>query len=186
MVLVRIPNVGILGAEFASCACYLCALFINLIALKKQNMFRFDLKIFVVFILSLSIYFSKYIFEMLQKTHKKKTGALIKASCLLGCYAAGVIDDNDEKIKSTVIYAENIGLAFQIIDDILDKTGDVENLGKNINMDENKTTYLSFFSVDEAYNMAKNATETAINAIKGYENSEILVEFAKFLLDRKS
>ena len=126
-------------------------------------------------------------FPLLLKMHRKKTGALIIASALLGCYAAGIASENDVRMKDAALYAENIGLAFQVIDDILDATSDDITLGKRVHADERmqKTTFLSEMSVVEAYAYAKQKTETAVSAIEKYENSEILIDFARYLLERK-
>lgn len=126
-------------------------------------------------------------FPLLLKMHRKKTGALIIASALLGCYAAGIASMEDVRMKDATIYAENIGLAFQVIDDILDATSDDITLGKRVHADEKmqKTTFLSEMSIEEAYAYAKQKTETAVLAIEKYENSQILIDFAKYLLERK-
>lgn len=126
-------------------------------------------------------------FSLLLKMHRKKTGALIIASALLGCYAAGISSREDERMKDAALYAENIGLAFQVIDDILDATSDDITLGKRVHADERmqKTTFLSEMSIEEAYAYAKQKTETAVSAIEKYENSKILIDFARYLLERK-
>ena len=124
-------------------------------------------------------------FETLLKLHSKKTGALISASAMLGCLAAGV-KKSDKKFISAREYASKIGLAFQIIDDILDATADVTVLGKNTGTDEdrNKTTFLTFMSIDEARAYAKRLTDEAKEAIADFENNEILCELADYLLTR--
>lgn len=124
--------------------------------------------------------------KTLMKLHRKKTGALIRCAALLGCIAAG-LDWSDERTQAACSYAEKIGLAFQIVDDILDVTGDVALLGKTIgsDVDEGKTTFVSFFTPDEAYEKAKELTEEAIADIENYENSAALTELARFLLDRR-
>ena len=124
-------------------------------------------------------------FETLLKLHSKKTGALISASAMLGCLAAGV-KKSDKKFISAREYASKIGLAFQIIDDILDATADVTVLGKNTGTDEdrNKTTFLAFMSIEEARAYAKRLTDEAKEAIADFENNEILCELADYLLTR--
>lgn len=92
-----------------------------------------------------------------------KTCALIEAACVTGCIAAGA----DEKtITAARRYAHEFGVAFQIIDDILDVIGDVETLGKPINSDaeENKSTYASLFGLERAGELAAMHTENALAA----------------------
>ena len=89
--------------------------------------------------------------ELLLKLHAHKTGALIAVSAELGCLAAGLMRD-DPLTKSAITYAKGIGLAFQIIDDILDVTADAETLGKSVGSDEKsqKTTFLTYFDIEGA------------------------------------
>ena len=123
--------------------------------------------------------------EKLKKLHRKKTGALISCSVLLGCIAADLAWD-DERTASAMKYAENIGLTFQIIDDILDVVGNEGTLGKNIGSDAElgKTTFMSYYSVEEARTLASSLTAEAVSAIAEFEGSEILTDFAVFLLER--
>ena len=120
------------------------------------------------------------------KLHSLKTGALISAAAVMGALAAGV-ELTDPCMADVVTYAENIGLAFQIVDDILDATGDSRELGKNVGVDaeRNKNTFLSFYSVEEAQFYANRLTEEAVSAIKKYPDSEILVAVAEWLATRK-
>lgn len=126
-------------------------------------------------------------FATLMKMHEKKTGALIKASCLLGTIAAGITDENDARYKAAEKYAYGIGIAFQIVDDILDVEGDASVLGKATNADAalGKTTFLSFMSIDEAKAYAKQLTDEAISAIEPFDGCQTLKELAIFLLTRK-
>ena len=112
-------------------------------------------------------------FDTLVRLHKLKTGKLISASAKLGCLAAG-IDENDERCISAIKYAENVGLAFQIIDDILDY-----NEGKR-----ELNSFLSFMSVEEATNYALDLTESGINAISPYDDGTFS-ELAKYLIVRE-
>lgn len=123
--------------------------------------------------------------EKLKKLHAKKTGALIRCSALLGCIAAG-LDWSDERTQAAVKYAENIGLAFQIIDDILDVEGDEEKLGKPIGSDkeQGKVTFMGYYSVEEARREAKLLTNEAIAAIADFEGAEALTLLAEYLLNR--
>ena len=124
--------------------------------------------------------------ETLKKMYSYKTGAMIRASAVMGALAAGV-EMADPRMNDVIEYAKCIGLTFQIIDDILDVTGTVEMLGKNPGRDkkEHKTTYLKFFTIDEAFEHATELTNSAIKAISKYDGSDFLVELAKFLLNRK-
>lgn len=123
-------------------------------------------------------------FETVVKTHSLKTGAMIKAAVLLGLVAAGVTDEAVFAAFGT--YAQYIGLAFQIVDDLLDVVGDEAVLGKTIGSDaeEGKTTFMNFFSPEEARNYARELTERAKAAVMPYGNSEDLCLLADYLLAR--
>ena len=123
--------------------------------------------------------------EKLKKLHRKKTGALISCSVLLGCIAADVEWD-DERTVAAMKYAENVGLTFQIIDDILDVVGNEGTLGKNIGSDAEmgKTTFMSYYTVEEARALAASLTDEAIEAIAEFDDTEVLTDFAVFLLKR--
>lgn len=129
----------------------------------------------------------KFELETLKKMNAYKTGALIRAAAVLGCLAACVSPSGDE-IKDAIMYADSIGLAFQIVDDILDATGTADVLGKNPGQDEkeNKTTYLSFYSIEGAREEARKLTDAAVSAVSKYQNSEFLISLAKYLLERKN
>ena len=124
--------------------------------------------------------------DELLKLHSLKTGALISAAAVMGALAAG-ISLTDACMADVVTYAENIGLAFQIVDDILDATGDSQTLGKNVGVDaeRNKNTFLSFFTVEEAQFYADRLTKEAVDAVRKYPESEILIRVAEWLATRK-
>ena len=124
--------------------------------------------------------------DQLLKLHSLKTGALISAASVLGALAAG-IDLTDPCMEDVVTYAEKIGLAFQIVDDILDCTGDAKELGKNVGVDaeHQKNTFLSFYTVEEAQFYADKLTRDAVGAIRKYRNSETLCALAEWLATRK-
>ena len=121
----------------------------------------------------------------LVELHMGKTGAMICASVQLGCLAAGYAPNHEVTEKLTE-FAQKIGLVFQIVDDVLDVTSTNEELGKSIGSDKekNKTTFLSFFSVDEARQYARQLTDEAISCLGGLENSERLGCLALYLCDR--
>ncbi|MBR2722170.1 MAG: polyprenyl synthetase family protein [Clostridia bacterium] len=124
--------------------------------------------------------------DELLKLHSLKTGALINAACVMGALAAGV-SLGDARMKDVVTYAENIGLAFQIVDDVLDEIGDSAELGKNVGVDaeRNKNTFLTFYSVKEAQFYAEEVTAIAVRAIQKYPDSEALRTLAEWLCTRK-
>lgn len=124
--------------------------------------------------------------EQLIELHVGKTGALICASVQLGCLAAGIAPD-DEKMNDMTAVSTQIGLAFQIIDDVLDVTSTAETLGKPIGSDkeQNKTTFLRFFTVEQALAYAKQCTDTAVSILEKYENSDRLIAIAQLLCSRE-
>ena len=119
----------------------------------------------------------------LEKMHHLKTGALIQAAALLG----GVYGNAQEK-NAISIYAKNIGLAFQVIDDILDVEADTTTLGKTAgkDADSNKPTYVSILGLTEAKRHAQQLYDNAIAALAPYgEHSLRLRELAAFITKRK-
>ena len=125
-------------------------------------------------------------FSELLTLHRLKTGALIKCAALLGALAAGYGRESKEA-KEAESYAEGIGLAFQVVDDILDATATAEALGKSVGGDaeRNKTTFLSYYSVDGAWEYAREITENAVKGISAWSAPDTLCELAYYLLDRK-
>lgn len=124
--------------------------------------------------------------DAVKATDKRKTGELIRVSAILGCIAA---DADEAMIKAAEEYCGNIGLAFQIVDDILDVTSDEETLGKPVGSDsENeKSTYVTLLGLDES---SRYASELTANAKKSLEifgsEGEFLLELADRLSDRKN
>jgi geranylgeranyl pyrophosphate synthase len=123
--------------------------------------------------------------EELVELHLGKTGAMICVSVQLGCLAAGFAPNSETSEKLT-LFARNIGLVFQIIDDILDVTSTVEELGKNIGSDKdsNKTTFMTFFTPDEAKAYAEKLTLEAVESIVNINGVEGLISLAGFLCER--
>lgn len=124
--------------------------------------------------------------DELLKLHSLKTGALMSAAAVMGALAAGVTF-GDPRMRDVVTYAENIGLAFQIVDDILDATGDADMLGKNVGVDaaHKKSTFLSFYSIEEARFYAETLTREATDALRKYPDSDALRSLAEWLCTRK-
>lgn len=119
-------------------------------------------------------------------TERLKTGALIKAAATMGCIAAGA---DEEQIRAAQTYCENIGLAFQIVDDILDVTSDEETLGKPIGSDsENgKSTFVSLLGLEESARYARELTAQAKAALNIFgREGDFLSELADKLSERKN
>ena len=125
-------------------------------------------------------------YEELLALHAHKTGALIRVAAQLGCLAAGVSVDAPE-MAAAEGYAERIGLAFQVIDDILDATSTPEVLGKSVggDADHHKNTFLSFSTIPEAEAYAARLTEEAVALLAPYAGSERLAALAEYLAVRK-
>lgn len=124
--------------------------------------------------------------EALKKLHAHKTGAMIEVSATLGCLAAGLSLD-DPHTEAAKRFARGIGLAFQIVDDVLDVTADAALLGKPIGSDaENeKTTFLTYFTVEEALDYARAVTKDAKEALAGLPQTEFLHKLADYLVTRE-
>ncbi len=125
-------------------------------------------------------------YEELLTLHAHKTGALIRVAAQLGVLAAGWGADTPE-MAAAVGYADRIGLAFQVVDDMLDVTSIPETLGKSVGGDaaHNKNTFLSFHTIAEAEVYAEQLTEEAIACIKAYPGSDRLIAIARYLAVRK-
>ncbi|MBE6544177.1 MAG: polyprenyl synthetase family protein [Ruminococcaceae bacterium] len=115
--------------------------------------------------------------------HEGKTVALIQASCVLGVIAAGGTK-SDKTIARE--YGYNIGMAFQIVDDVLDVIGDKDILGKPTGTDtgNGKTTFVSLLGVDESIKLAKEYTEKAKAVLPDSEHGQILAQLADVLVSR--
>jgi geranylgeranyl diphosphate synthase, type II len=122
---------------------------------------------------------------MLEYIHRSKTGALIAASLVSGgLYAGG----KDDAVLHLETFGRSIGLAFQIVDDVLDVTQTSEQLGKTAGKDTaaKKATYPALFGVDESLRKADELVSTAFAELDGFaERAETLKELARFLVERK-
>lgn len=124
--------------------------------------------------------------EVLRTMDSLKTGALIRCSAALGVIVA---KGTDEMMQSAVAYADNLGHAFQIVDDILDVTGDEKELGKPIGSDaqSNKSTYVSILGIDESKKYAEMLTDKAIDALEIFgSEGDFLRELAVSLINRRN
>lgn len=112
----------------------------------------------------------------------RKTGALIHAACVLGVIAA---DGSDEQVKAAARFAECLGLAFQIRDDMLDVIGTQEEMGKGVGTDAAKNTFVRLYGLEACERLVQEYTVQAIDALAAFENSEYMVRLAKSLTDRR-
>ncbi|MCM1327807.1 MAG: polyprenyl synthetase family protein, partial [Ruminococcus sp.] len=121
--------------------------------------------------------------ELLLEMYGMKTGALLKAACKIGCIAANA---DPEKLSAAEAYAEKLGLAFQIKDDILDVIGDEKLLGKPTGSDRDggKITYVSLRGLEKSRKAAERLTAEALAELDGFADNEFLKELTKFLLAR--
>ena len=123
--------------------------------------------------------------DLVRLMEEKKTANLIEAACMMGCIAAGA---DDEKIKAAERYAHGIGLAFQIVDDILDVTSTAEELGKPIgsDADNEKNTFMSLLGLDRCRELVRELTDEALSALDIFDGDTAdLRDFAVQLANRK-
>ncbi len=120
----------------------------------------------------------------LEQMEKGKTSALLRAACRIGCLVGG---GTEAQLACATVYAENLGLAFQIVDDILDVTSTTETLGKPVGSDaaSGKVTFATLLGLKEAQARAEAATQAAKQALADLPNPAFLLDLTDMLLDRK-
>lgn len=121
--------------------------------------------------------------ELIQM-HEKKTGALIEAACLAG----GIIANKMDRLDEVREYSQNLGLAFQIVDDVLDCTGDSVKMGKLIGRDEaqDKSTFVRILGIVESKKLAAEYSNKALKLAYKIDNSGFLGELTEYLLNREN
>lgn len=112
----------------------------------------------------------------------RKTGALIHAACGLGALAGGA---TEEQFEAACRFAEALGLAFQIRDDMLDVIGTQEEMGKGVGTDETKNTFVKLYGLEKCEELVQKYTKYAIDALVVFDNTEYMVALAKSLTDRR-
>jgi geranylgeranyl diphosphate synthase type II len=123
--------------------------------------------------------------EMLEYIHRSKTAALITASLVSGGLYAGAKESEAEKLRT---FGMSIGLAFQIVDDILDVTQTSEQLGKTAGKDtaSEKATYPALFGIEKSQQKADELVSKAFAELESFgDRAETLKELARFLIERK-
>lgn len=122
--------------------------------------------------------------EVLEALQRGKTAALLTASCVMGAQLAGASETQQQAVR---VYGENIGLSFQIVDDILDVTATAEQLGKPVgsDADNDKVTYVSLLGLEDARALASERTRMAVNALDVFgDEADSLRQLAEALLTR--
>ena len=123
--------------------------------------------------------------EQLEYMHRNKTGALIRESVRIGALLAGV---SNQELQVLTNYAENIGLAFQIKDDILSEIGDSKKMGKPVGNDRemNKATYVTKYGLERAQEMLDDVIIEAMTSIRIFgDRSAFLLDLALYIKDRE-
>ena len=112
----------------------------------------------------------------------RKTGALIKAACVLGVMAA---NGTAQQEFAAMEFADHLGLAFQIRDGMLDVIGDAQKLGKATGMDGQKNTFVRLYGLEKCEELVKEHTDAAIRALEAFEDQSFMKELALSLVGRE-
>jgi farnesyl diphosphate synthase len=124
--------------------------------------------------------------SQLAQMHALKTGALIQAAAMMGAYSADKLDS--DKITAIATFSKSIGLAFQVVDDILDAEADTATLGKTAGKDaeQDKSTYVTLLGVETAKTLAQSLYKQAIAPLEGYgREADRLISLANFITQRQ-
>ena len=122
--------------------------------------------------------------DILRNIHERKTAAMVKASVLSGAVLLGA---NDDDIAALETYGQNIGLVFQIVDDVLDEVGDADRMGKTLGKDSGagKQTFARLYGIEASRCIAEEKTDEAILALTRFgSKAQNLADLAKLLRDR--
>jgi geranylgeranyl diphosphate synthase type II len=122
--------------------------------------------------------------ETLEAIHRRKTGAMILAALRLGAFIAGA---SESRLTALGIYGKNLGMAFQITDDLLDAAGDEQVVGKRVgkDLDRGKLTFPGLLGVEESRRRAEQLIDGACDALTGFgSRAEHLEALARYVLER--
>jgi len=111
----------------------------------------------------------------------RKTGALIRAACQLGVIAGG---GSEAQMEAAGIFADSLGLAFQIRDDVLDVIGNAEELGKATGVDTDKNTFVRLYGLEVCDTLVREHTQKAIQALSAFPNNTFMTQLADNLTSR--
>ena len=112
----------------------------------------------------------------------RKTGALISIACCLGVLAGG---GTEQQFDAAAQFAAGLGLAFQIRDDMLDVIGTQEEMGKGVQTDAVKNTFVRLYGLQKCEELVRKYTDFALEALDVFENKEYMVQLAKNLTERR-
>ncbi len=124
--------------------------------------------------------------DTLDRIHLNKTGALIAAATKMGAVLGG---GSSKEVSLLEAYGKYIGKVFQIVDDVLDATSTMEELGKPIHSDEknHKNTYLNFYSIEECHDITEKLTQKAIELLEQISgDTSLLKDIARRLISRRN
>jgi geranylgeranyl diphosphate synthase type II len=125
----------------------------------------------------------KLTFKQLEFIHSRKTGALFTSAGNIACILSGAGGKDRTAIE---LYTRNLGLAFQVFDDILDTTSSPEILGKDTDKDADKTTFVSFSTLSEAEQVGRDLIDFSIHALNKFGTRAYrLIQIAEYVMERK-
>lgn len=123
--------------------------------------------------------------DILRRIHERKTGALLNASLIGGALLCGAAPEEEDALRA---YGDHVGLAFQIVDDVLDVIGDDAKIGKPVGSDEknDKATYPKVFGLERSIELAREASAAALAALSAFgASAEPLRAFARYIIERE-
>ncbi len=112
----------------------------------------------------------------------RKTGRLIRIACCLGVTAGG---GTAAQMEAAITFAEALGLAFQIRDDMLDVIGTQDEMGKGVGTDAEKNTFVRLYGLEKCEEMVQKYTQEAISALHIFEENSYMIALAKSLTERR-
>ena len=111
----------------------------------------------------------------------RKTGALIRAACILGVLAG---NGTSEQIHAASEFANHLGLAFQIRDDVLDVIGNQQELGKAVGVDGNKNTFVQLYGIEKCDDLVHQHTQAAISQLSSFQDTDFMLALSNQLTTR--
>ena len=113
----------------------------------------------------------------------RKTGALIRAACMMGVIAGG---GDEQRLAAAGSFADHLGLAFQIRDDMLDVVGSAEKLGKSVGTDAEKNTFVRLYGLERCESLVQEHTDAALQNLDAFEDTDFMRELALSLTNREN